>query len=220
MSIQKPDNVSQEMYEQCKQISTNVYNCVCRTQKMIYRIHGANSEHKNKSQFPLVDVLEKPQCLTFARTSNVDNTFTTNDYYLPIGEHVDIHFDDSCNSLILSGLVDNTVTIHNKINHILMRYCSGTNICIKDGTISGVDMLYCKNMVVEETQHNYLNIEYCSDIDIKSTYNHLLLHALSSIDVSLNKIQLAVNPFINVVFTDVGTFYIKHNMRPNVMIYL
>lgn len=111
-------------------------------------------------------------------------------------------------SYLLSGLKGNTVLIHGKINHILLRSCEALSLDIKGGTVSGVDILHSANMLVRLPRHNHTNLEYGEGVHFTGEVDDVSqIHITGSLDVRINGSGLPLNPFMNVVFTSAGCYH-------------
>lgn len=185
--------------------ATNVFNCAIRTQSHVYTIHGPGSEHEDKETFPHVH-----------NTTQVQGQ----DLYCKAGEvvHINPHTDNLI-SIILSGLRKNTVIIHGKLNHILVRRSEGIKLFIERGTMSGVDILHCRNMLVQMPYHNFTNLEYGEGVYFQADVNDVSqLHITGSIDVKLNEMSLPINPFMSAMFAHNGWCYKEASKIPKLML--
>jgi hypothetical protein len=170
-----------EIEQQCSTIVTNVRKC----RKHVHLLHGQNSEHEKKTLLPLFD-------------THIDNQSS----YVQPKKLVHLHFNDPTESVILNGLCGNTVVICNKINHVMLRQCSDVNLYVKKGAISGLDMLGCHRLSISLPILNYVGIEYGENIHfLAETNDDTQIRVKGSMDVTLNRDILPVNPFINVILT-------------------
>src|SRR5579871_1148226 len=120
--------------------ATVVFNCAIKTQSHVYTIHGPGSEHEKKGTFPHIRNIDQIQ---------------QQDLYCNPGEVLHINPPvDNLISIIFSGLRKNTIIIHGKINHVLIRRSDDVKLFIKQGTVSGLDILYCRRLNVQMPCHN------------------------------------------------------------------
>lgn len=180
----------------------NVFDCATQAQRKVCTIHGPASEQEHKESYPHV----------YSRAMG-------NDFYIDNSEILHINPGEDGISLIFSGLQSNTVIIHGKVNHVLIRKSENIRLDIKEGTVSGVDILYCKRMVVIMPCHNFTNLEYGEGIYFQAEINEISqLHFTGSLDVKVNGIALPINPFINAMFGKDGWCYKKKSEIPKLMI--
>ena len=201
------DNVPPELMLQfaseAHSTATNVFNSTTRAQCNVYTIHGPSSEHESKEMFPI------------AHTSSTTNS----DLYAEPGRIIHIHPINHNSSIVLSGLKDNTIIIHSKLNHVLIRRSENVNLDIKDGTISGVDILHCRRMFVKMPYHNFTNLEFGEGIYFQAEVNDISqLHITGSLDVKVNDTTIPINPFVNALFTKNGWSYKTQHEIPKLMI--
>lgn len=197
------DNYPIENYNQeALETATKVFNCAINAQKKIYTIHGPSSEQRGKEQFPTI--------------YDINNG---NDFYVSKNKKFLINPESSTVSIILSGIVNNTVIIYGKVNHILMRRCENIHLDIKKGTISGVDILNCKRMMIVMPHHNFTNIEYGEKIHFQAEITDTSqLHFTGSINIKINNISIPINPFTNMIFGKDGWNYKKSGEIPKLTI--
>lgn len=203
LDIVPPELMSQFAHEALTTAS-NVFEGVARTQGYVYTIHGPLSEHESKDTF-----------------SRIDNTSITkeNNLYTEPGQVVHIRPENHTTSLVLSGLKDNTIIIHHKINHVLIRRSENINLDIKGGTLSGVDILHCKRMIVKMPYHNFTNIEFGEGICFQAELNDVSqVHITGSLDIKVNGTTIPINPFVNAMFTKNGCYYKNPQEIPKLMI--
>ena len=205
-SSQQPiqlDTVSPELMSQFAP-AANVFGSATRTQANIYTIHGPSSEHGHKHLFPHVH-----------NVSHIDK----NDLYAEPGQVIHIHPINHDTSIVLSGLKDNTIIIHSKLNHVLIRRSENISLDIKEGTLSGVDILHCRRMIVKMPYHNFTNLEFGEGIYFHAEVNDVSqLHITGSLDVKINDTTIPVNPFVNALFTKNGWCYKTHHEIPKLII--
>ena len=133
---------------------------------------------------------------------------------------------DGVTSIILSGLQGNNIIIHKKVNHVLIRKSNGITLDIKQGTVSGVDILYCRFMLIRMPCYNFTNLEFgpltgqsCAlfgeGIYFQAEVNDVSqLHITGSLDVKVCEcanVSIPINPFIDAIFTKNGWFYKKQH---------
>ena len=141
------------------------------------------------------------------------------DSYIESDHVIHIHPPQSKTSLIFTGLNSNTIIIHGKLNHILIRKSRNINLDIKEGTVSGVDIINCQSMFVKMPYHNYTNLEYGEGIYFQAEVNDISqLHITASLDVKVNNNNIPINPFINAIFTNKGCSYKPQHEIPKLMI--
>ncbi len=164
-------------------IASNVYTCATSNQGNIFTVHGSLSAQRHKEYFP----------------TNMD-MLSPNYYLLPDKIlHMRPHRNSS---IILHGLHRNTIIIHQKINHILLRSCQSCRIYLKMGTVSGVDVLYCNQVLLKTKLHNFTNLEFGESIYFHGeTDDHSQLHIRGSMDVTVNNKSVEINPFMNIIIT-------------------
>jgi len=190
------DSLPLEIINQYKSFATNVFDCAIQSQNNVYIIHGSGSEQENKEKLP-----------------HFGDSIMNRNYYTAPREMVHFHLNTTCGSIILSGLCRNTVIICNKINHVLMRQCTDSNIYIKKGTVSGVDVLNCHHIFIKMPYHNYTNIEYGENVHFEADAdNTSQLSVIGSLDITSNGCPLPVNPFTSVIITRNGIFHRGHGM--------
>jgi len=210
-NISKPpillDNLPLETLIQYQQpaldTATKVFNCAIQNQSKVYTLHGPSSEHENKEKFPHI------------YSGNTGNDFLVKEYDA-------IHINPNKNnvSFVLSGLQNNTIIIHGKVNHILIRKSKNIHLDIKAGTISGIDIIYCNKMTVKMPCHNFTNLEHVQGIYLQADINDVSqLHITGSLDVKINDISIPINPFINAFFGKDGWCYKRQSAIPKLMIY-
>lgn len=188
--------------EQALETATRVFNCAIQTQSKVCTIHGPFSEHENKEKF-----------------SHVYSNNSGNDFYLPKNEVLHINPGDRSISLIFSGLRNNTIIINGKVNHVLIRKSENVRLDIKDGTLSGVDIIYCKKMKIKMPYHNFTNLEFGENIQFEAELRDISqLHFTGSLDVKINDVSIPINPFINAMFGKDGWCYKKQSGIPKLMI--
>lgn len=200
------DNVSLETMAQVQDLAletaTNVFNCATQTQSKVCTIHGPASEQENKESFP-----------------HVYSSSLGNDFFVSPNEVLHINPGDKVISLIFSGLHDNTVLIHGKVNHVLIRKSDNVRLDIKQGTVSGVDVIYCKHMMVVMPYHNFTNIEFGESVYFQADIKDISqLHLTGSLDVKINGTAIPINPFISAVFGKDGWCYKKQSEIPKLML--
>jgi hypothetical protein len=195
-------NMPLDIINHYQSVANNVYDCAVKTQHNVYILHGPNSEQEHKEQLP-----------------HFVEEFTENNFYTPPNELIHMHPNAIYGSIILSGLSKNTVVICNKINHLLLRCCSDVNIYLKKGTVSGLDILKCHQILVKMPYHNYTNIEHGENIHLLAdTDQSSQLSIDGSLDVTVNGCGLPVNPFVNVIFTQHSMFYKRKTDYPSIYI--
>lgn len=200
------DNVPLEVMAQHESqaaiTANNVFQCATQTQNHVYTLHGPGSEHESKESFP-----------------HVNNNHLGHDCYVPTGEVVHLHPPIRGMSIVFSGLSNNTIIIHAKVNHILIRRSSDVNIDIKEGTVSGIDIIHCRRILVKMPYHNFTNLEYGENIHFQAQISNISqLHITGSLDVKINGNSVPINPFINAIFCENGWFYKKQSEIPRLMI--
>lgn len=184
--------------------ATNVFESATRTQGNVYTVHGPASEHGSKEMLPHI-----------YNTSHVEG----NDLYTEPGRVVHIHPANHHTSIVLSGLKDNTIIIHSKLNHVLIRRSENIDLDIKEGTVSGVDILHCRRMLVKMPYHNFTNLEFGEGIYFQAEVNDVSqLHITGSLDVKVNDTTIPINPFVNAMFTKNGCSYKTQHEIPKLMI--
>lgn len=186
-----------------REAAQNVFDCTIQAQSKICTIHGPFSEQERKESYPHV----------YSRDLG-------NDFYIDKKEVLHINPGEDGISLIFSGLQENTIIIHGKVNHVFIRKCENVRLDIKEGTVSGVDILYCKHMFVIMPYHNFTNLEYGEGIYFQAEINEISqLHFTGSLDVKVNGISLPINPFMNAMFGKDGWCYKKQSEIPKLMIW-
>lgn len=190
-------------------VINNIFKSAVQNQGNVYTIHGPLSEHKNKDKFPNIN-----QCYQ----ENVK------DLYCESGDiiHIDpfIMRSNGLISIIFSGLHNNIITIHGKLNHILIRKSRNLDLNIEHGTISGIDILWCKNIKFEIPRHNFTNIEYGESIYFQGVIDDISqLHISKSYDIKIYKLSFPVNPFISAIFTSKGCYYNNQCKIPNMILF-
>ena len=199
------DNVPLDIMSQYEELShttaTNVFDCAIKNQSRVITLHGPDSEHEGKNSFP-----------------QLTNDHIGNDFYIPKNKIIHFHPTTHSTSLILSGIIGNTIIIHNKVNHILIRRSTHTTIDIEQGTVSGVDIVHCNQMIVKMPFHNFTNIEYGESINFQGQINLISqLHISGSLNVKINNISLPINPFINAALIGEAWNYKESPRIPKLM---
>src|SRR3972149_1316714 len=185
-----PVETIEQHVKQAYETAINVFNCATHNQSFVYTIHGPNSEHQNHEQFPHINNM---------------NVSKGQDFHIKKSESVHINLMNSACSIILSGLHSNTIIIHTKVNHIIARRGNDIHLDIKQGTMSGVDIIHCKRMLIKMPYHNYTNLEYGEGIYFQAAVNDISqLHITGSLDVKVNGISIQINPFLNAILTKDG----------------
>lgn len=203
MNDVSPDVIQQHQKELFV-TATNVFQCAINTQNQIVTVYGPNSIHENKDKFPKIGQLLVDNIIEFSCIS---------------GQVIHINQNQTNISIVLDGLENNIIIIHNKINHVLIRKSNNVKLDIKCGTVSGVDILYCNKMYVRMPQHNFTNLEFGEAIYFDAEINSIShLHIIGSLDVKLNGISIPINPFINAIFDNEGWSYMKQSEIPKLMI--
>jgi hypothetical protein len=193
----------EKYWDAAHETADTVYQCVISAQDKIFIIHGNLADCENAKTLPIF-------------TGKLD---TTASYYLPKGQPVTISFDINGISLILSGLDHNVINIDNKINHLIIRKSYNSAINIKEGTVSGLDLLHCHNMVIKTPKHNFTNLEYNETIKLYALVDDISqLHISGSMDIWVNDIKLQINPFIDAVFKQNKWTHKDPNLIPDIMI--
>ena len=198
-----PISILNEYSQLISSLAQNIAVCAKDTQNNIYVFHGNNSEYKNKENLT--------NCLNFMDLS-------IHEYYIPDNCSISLDLFKNNDSIILSGLVKNTLYINNKINHLLIRYSNNVQLQIAITPISGVDIIKSSHIAIGTAINNSINIEFSQNITMECE-NSLssFVHIVSSTDVSFNSLYLPVHPFTNSIFTQSG----EHNMlstSPNLSI--
>ncbi|CAH6421716.1 Hypothetical protein HVR_LOCUS1356 [uncultured virus] len=184
--------------------ATNVFQCATHNQSQIFTIHGPHSIHERKDEFPRIGQSHTPGITEFSCI---------------MGQIIQISQPTPNISLILDGLDSNTVIIHGKVNHVLIRKSQNVTLDIKYGTVSGVDILYCNKMCVKMPYHNFTNLEYGEAIYFEAEINSVSqLHITGSLDVRVNGISVPINPFVSAIFGEGGWSYKKRHELPKLMI--
>lgn len=218
----------------------NVFDCATQAHSKVCTIHGPASEQKKKEFYPHVhsratgnlfpnelqsclqpDIAERYICNLKAGIEVTESPtgIMGNNFYIDKKKVIHINPGEDGISLIFSGLQGNTVIIHSKVNHVLIRKCENVRLDIKEGTVSGVDILYCKRMFVIMPYHNFTNLEYGEGIYFQAEINEISqLHFTGSLDVKVNGISVPINPFINAMFGKDGWCYKKQSEIPKLMI--
>lgn len=159
----------------------HIFNGIQYAQDQIYLIEGPLHEHIN----------EKASCLDH---SDLRSKITK------AGEILYITHLNNKKSLILSGLCNNKIIIDHKINHILIRKSQQLTIETL-GTISGIDILNCRNVIINVVKHNFTSIEYSDQIDLYGEIDEISQIRISNcLDINVNNKQLMINPFNNLMF--------------------
>jgi len=192
-----------ETIDIAQNIAQNVFTCVMQTQNNIFEIHGDLSDSPNKEEYPIYnDILE--------------NTCS----YLPNNHIANIYPNNSNISLILSGLNNNHVIIHGKINHLLIRKSNMSKVQISFGTISGVDILYSHNMIVCMPNHTFTNLEYDDRIFLYAQMDKVSqLHITGSLDIQSNNINIPINPFTDIMISQDTYDYKNKPVLPDLMLF-
>lgn len=197
------ENLPAEIFDQYQSFASNIVGCANQNRHNIYVLHGLNSEHKHKEELPIFN-----------------GQITGNKYYVPETQSIHIDLESTCGSVILNGLKNNTVVINNKINHVMLRQCTNSNICIQNGTISGIDILRCHHIDISLPYHNYTSIEYSENIHFQADVNNISqLNINGSLDVTSNGLVLPINPFVNIIFTENGTSPMKKVDPPTLFLH-
>jgi hypothetical protein len=96
-----------------------------------------------------------------------------------------------------SFIIDRTCVIfpnykwNNKFNHLTLSNIYNTHLFI-DGAISGIDIIECKNIVLNIISDTYINIENSLNINITGP---VIVEASHSVDIILNNYYLPINVF-------------------------
>ena len=200
--------------------ATNVFESATRTQGNVHTIHGPASEHELKEMFPNTrdispvegdDLYTEPGQVVHIHPATRSNSVRSTANFLNSANHN--------TSIVLSGLKDNTIIIHSKLNHVLIRRSENIDLDIKEGTVSGVDILHCRRMLVKMPYHNFTNLEFGEGINFQAEVNDVSqLHITGSLDIKVNNTTIPINPFVNAIFTKNGWCYMKQHEIPKLMI--
>lgn len=191
---------------------------IMRTQKYIITIHGPHSDRKQKEELPSFHSEESDEFYEKEETNlyidRVD-TLTTSIYSSSPSYMEFISKKINPFSFFFNGLEGNTVYIDKKFNHLLIRKCKNTNFYIKEGNISGIDILTSQNMCIHVPLHDFTNIEYTSDTKLFGTIkNHSKIMVRNSSHISFENVRLPVNFFeqksFDVNFFDTHCSYKSH----------
>ena len=222
------DNVSVNSIMQSEQLVMETVNkvlkCASQAQSKICTIHGPSSEHENKEVFPHIakNALGRHVHIHTRKEGLRANCCVGNignDFFISRKEILHIKPAEEGLSLILSGLHDNIVIIHGKVNHVLIRHCNNIRVDIKQGTITGVDIIHCKRMNVIMPYHNFTNVEFGQGISFHAELNDISqLHFTGSLDVKVNGAIIPIHPFLNAMFGKDGWCYKKRSDIPKLMI--
>jgi len=103
-------------------------------------------------------------------------------------------------SLLIYGLNKTYITFHNKFNHIIISKCNNIRIYLLKETISGIDLLNCKNIYLYSLDFNYINLEYSSDIDIYGNISKNSKFIINRcINVFINNKNTNASPFLKII---------------------
>lgn len=178
-----------------------VFECATTTQNLILVIHGPYSIHRNKFQM--------------CETNNIK---TLGEYYCNENQNINLNLPSNI-SLILDGLESNTILIHNKINHIMIRKCKNINLIIPQSTISGIDVLYCNKIHLITPIINSINLEYDENIYFEGTIDSdSNINITGCLDIKINNESLPINPFISAVYNNNNWIINKKHILPKLTI--
>lgn len=196
-----PTEIISQYISDANVTANNVFTSITSCQNNIVTFHGPLSE--SSKNVPLTSI----DCV-------IDDN-QGKELFIHPNNKITLQSNKNSNSLILSGLKNNTLIINGKINHLLMRRCENISIKLTDGTISGVDILYCKYIDLSFPLHNFTNIEYAQNINITaSTDSNSELYISYSLDIIINKVTVPINPFIKCLYTQVGPKQPHENTIP------
>jgi hypothetical protein len=163
------------------------YASVLSSQNKIRTFHGPHSEHVHPEQFLNASV----QSLEF---------------YIPANERV--FLSENEHSLILSGLVANTIVISGKVNHVLLRKCSQLTLVLRDVTISGIDIINCATITLHTPIVNYVGLEFSQMIKIWGEVTDVSqVYLTGCLDVMLKDQYLPFNLSDTIVITKTGCYH-------------
>jgi hypothetical protein len=111
-------------------------------------------------------------------------------------------------SYIFDGLENNEVTVIGKINHLLVRKCQKTDFILRNGTVSGIDILHSGQLTIKVPYHNYSNFEFVERCHIYGNvdeHSRIILH--HCLDVNINQ-QLMSSHFNRTLYTTTNTIAI------------
>lgn len=182
----------------------NVNSSFNQVKDNTYCIHSISSEHRRKHKFAPIDKWSK-------------NIF---DYFIYPDQTISIYPFDKTTSIILSGLENNIVHIEGKINHLIIRKSFDSNIEIKAGTISGIDILNSKYICLHSPIHNYTNLEYDEDVKLEGILrDYSQIHSIGCMDIKLNDKDLPINVFSCIIYTLSGIHNKESGFFPNITVY-
>lgn len=201
--------------ELVEKVSSQIKEQLQKTQSQVITLHGLLSETKQKYLLPTITcVLQQGRRTKEDEKKDiyVDKTgrIQLDDLNIFFGQEGPPKSSKRY-SLILNGLEDNHVVITKKINHIMLRQCQNVTLELQKGTVSGIDILMCKKIILKTLMHNYVQIEYVSEINMFGEADtNSKICVMSSMDVRFENIKLPTNIFGTQIF-------IKNRNDANIM---
>lgn len=108
-------------------------------------------------------------------------------------------------SLYIDGIVNTTIMIYGKINHLFIRDAEDCSLKLDSTPISGIDMLFSRNFDLHVNHHTWTNIEFGNEIYLGGNLNHTSLFSIyGSSKVYLNGETIASTYNGRIFLTDQG----------------
>ena len=190
--------------------ASSIFDCATRTQGHVFTIHGPASEHESKESFDKINSGKINSGKINSGKANIEGLSFRNDQYCQPGQIVHLNEPEKDISIILSGLSRNTILVHNKINHILIRRSDNLDLHLINGTVSGIDILYSQSLRLKTPHHNSTNIEFSQTISLDGEITDVSrIHITGSLEIKINGIPIPINPFLNFTLKKDGIQYEK-----------
>lgn len=174
--------------EVVQRLQETVYRSATRAQNHIIEFHGQRSTRPDSGLFETFQNEHWPP----------DPNEEVVRRCIPKGLHLRLthHPFGPQTSYIFNELEDNTVVIDDPINHLLIRRCDQTNVELMRKAISGVEILFGKNISIVVPNHNWLGVETTNHAEVSggvSEQTRIMVY--NSLDIRFNHYPLPVNPF-------------------------